>query len=502
MWEDRAGDKSRVKWCIGIDHGDKQTLEAALGGCSLRTHVAIGGDNYVLAANAACRKLDQLDVDYIIVVSDDFIPPHNWDMALDRVIAENDNTRKAVIHVNDGGEGTLCTLPIVGVERYRRFGWMFYPGYESLFSDTELTARAQLDQVLVDARHLLFEHLHPVNGKRPADEVDKKHASQSRWDSGKRMFQSRLAVGFPPMKCHHDRPPVLADRYVASLMVCRDDVCLEGVVAALLRDGVRNFAFNVPKHHWDGSETPEEDKQVIRDIAYGLLRHGAWWVRVYEDSLAPFFFPGQERWRLETHYRNHSLERLRNLGFQHQLIVDGDELFLQGAMAALDYNVRWHNPTTAALRGIPLVGLPAVAVDGATDRITCYIGPGETWRDIRSPHKPTLDVGMFGILHFSAVRRTRDELIAKMRGSGHYDDKDYDFEGWIKDVLPNMKPGMKNVHMYKDGSLWPLTRLLHDHEWQSVPDCVRPLIYREPQVVQTVDETDKKAWALGEVKPS
>jgi hypothetical protein len=473
MWEDRAADKSRLTWCIGVDKKDYETEIAA----GLR-FVAYGGNNYVQAANAACAKLADKGVDYLIVVSDDFIPPFHWDVALDRVIAENGNTTSAVLHVNDGGSGDLCTLPIVGINRYWRFGYMYHPSYESMFCDTELTARAQLDCSLVDARHLLFEHLHPVNKKRPMDAVDKAHASDARFARGKEIFQRRLAIGFPPDTDPTDRPPVMADRYVASLMVCRDDVCLGGVVEALFRDGVRSFAFNVPLHHWDGSEVSLTDRQQVRDVANELVKRGAHFVRVYEDSLAPFHFPGQARWRLETHYRNFNLQRLRALGFQHHLIVDGDELFMAGALAALDYNVRWHNPPTAALRGIPLVGLPAVAVEGATDRITCYIGNGETWRDIRSPHQPTLDVGVFGILHFSAVRRTREELIAKMRGSGHYDDADYRFEDWIANTLPNIKPGMVNVHMYRDGSLWPLARELKPEEWAAIPASVKPLLWK------------------------
>jgi hypothetical protein len=87
-----------------------------------------------------------------------------------------------------------------------------------------------------------------------------------------------------------------------------------------------------------------------------------------------------------------------------------------------------------------------------------------------------------------------------MKLSGHYDDKDYHFDEWIERVLPNLRPGMRNVHMFKDGSLWPLTREVTEAEWAAVPDVVKPMLLRERPIVQTVDQPDKKAWALGEVK--
>jgi len=472
MWRSRARNVDDLHWCIGADAGDKEVENVA---AELMLPCAHGGNNYVQAANAACAFLSQHhDIDYLIVVSDDFIPPHSWDVALDSIIAENKNTRSAVIHVHDGGEGRLCTLPVVGISRYREFGFMYYPHYKSMFCDTELTARAMLDGVLVDGRHILFEHMHPVNKKRPTDTVDAEHASSDRHIHGYEIFARRLPLGFPSGNVA--APSVMANRYCATLQVTRDDICLLDVVGALFYDGVRNFHFNVPNHHWDGSPV-SEDKQQVKDIAGRLVKMGAHFVRVSIDSLAPFFWPGISRGMLETNYRNFCHERTMQCGFPHQLIVDGDELFLPGAMASVDYSVRWHNPTTAALRGIPVVGIPAVAVEGATDRITCYIREDERWRDVRSPFNPTLDIGVFGVLHFSAVRRTREEIVEKMRKSGHYDDSEYHFEQWIKDVLPNLKPGMKNVHMYRDGSLWPETREFTAMELSAMPDSVKPLLW-------------------------
>lgn len=495
LWEGRAGPRAEYKWCVGVNATDVETATRAR---QLGLRVAAAGANYVAGVNAAAQVL-LAECDVLIVVSDDFVPALRWDEALTGVInewARGKGTVDFVVLVHDGGEGSLATLPIVGTDRVTRFGYLLYPGYASLFSDTELTYRANLDGVLIDARHLLFEHMHPVNQKRPEDSVDREHASTARWDAGKILFNDRMALGFAPDHNPSDVPPVRLEKYIASLQVTRDDVCLKAVVDSLFDSGVRNFMFNMPRHHWDGSEVSDDDHQQVIRVAQHLIERGAWYCRCGRDSLAPVFWPGMARGQLETHYRNFCLSRLRLLGFKHQLIVDGDEIFMPGALAALDWSVRTLHPETAAMRGVPLAGLPAVAVDGATDRILCYMGATDQWRDVRSPHKPTLDIPHVGVLHLSAVRRTREEIVAKMRKSGHYDDGLYHFEDWIKNTLPNLKPGMKNVHMYKDGSIWPAARELTAREWAAIPVSMHPMIWQPgPAVIETPTANGVK-WEL------
>jgi len=478
MWTDRAYRPDRVQWCVGVDVGDSETAgEAARLGMDVSGEP--GSPSAVRAWNAACHAMMFRDPpDALLAISDDFVPPHRWDVGLEEAILRSGRT-DYVVHVHDGGEGTLCTLPVVSAERYRVFGFFYHPGYESMFCDTELTARAFLDGSLIDARHLLFEHMHPCQSKRPKDGVDAEHSSQARWDTGKALFTKRMLAGFPRVGVEVEDLPARTERYCASLQVTRDDICLKSTVHRLLLDGVRNFAFNCPKQHWDGSTVSKSDSDQVIDIAKFLVDHGGHYVRVFQDNLAPFFFPGCSRAQLETNYRNSCLDRLRGLGFGEQLIIDGDEILLPRALAQVDWYVRWFNPTTAALHGVPVAGLPGVAIDGATDRILVYMGSRDKWRDVRSPHHPTMDIARAGVLHLSAVRRSVEEIVAKMRKSGHYDDPEYHFEDWIERVLPALAPGQTNVHMYQDGSLWPRTREFTDDEWQAIPAELQPLMWRK-----------------------
>ena len=61
------------------------------------------------------------------------------------------------------------------------------------------TARPQRqpehDEVIVDARHLLFEHRHHTMQKRPKDLVDEAHSSDTRWRTGEALFNLRRSAG-------------------------------------------------------------------------------------------------------------------------------------------------------------------------------------------------------------------------------------------------------------------------------------------------------------------
>lgn len=408
--------------------------------------------------------------DILVAVSDDFMPPWHWDTA----ILHASPIGVEVIRVSDGGRSGLCTLPVVWRNWYRSRGFLFYPEYESMFCDTELTAHADQLGRLGDAPGLLFEHLHPTFNTRAADDVDRAHSSNERFRRGQQVFLRRLLDGF-------DTPqPIPAAEflpYCALLQVTQNDFCLGEVCARLLAEGVRNFGFCVPNQYWDREPVPEQGPAEVAAVAADLIAHGAHFARVWRDDLWPHFRPGMRRNILETRYRNFCLERVRRLGFDHLLIVDGDELWRPGTLTKLHRAVQFYRPTSACVDGTPLIGHPAVAVDGARDKILLYLGGAEQFRDVRAPEHATLALPLNGVFHFSAVRGSRAKIAAKMRRSGHYDDREYHFEAWINDVLPNLRPGLSNVHMHRDGSLWPLTRAVTAAELTEIPHSLHYSLY-------------------------
>jgi hypothetical protein len=124
---------------------------------------------------------------------------------------------------------------------------------------------------------------------------------------------------------------------------------------------------------------------------------------------------------------------------------------------------------------IPVVGLPGLPVGNALDIITVYIGKG-LFKDCRSPDSNYPIMNLNGVIHFTATRKTMQDIIDKHKDSGHYDDPDYDFDNWIKNILPRIHVGMKNVHMYKKYQIWPFVRKFSNWELYMIPNNLHKYI--------------------------
>lgn len=195
IWRSRA-ESSKIDIVVTVDVDDLLSLEEAKKLKGVRTYVqeklpgtCVRGWN--LAAHHAIGQV-------LIAMSDDFVPPKKWDIRLEKVSSDSTWFEKPhVVQVSDGYINDLCTLAIITRPWYERCGYLFYPGYQSMFCDTELTYHAMQEKVLIQAPHLLFEHHHPDNRLRVRDQVDLVHASSQRYADGERLFKSRRAARFP-----------------------------------------------------------------------------------------------------------------------------------------------------------------------------------------------------------------------------------------------------------------------------------------------------------------
>lgn len=133
----------------------------------------------------------------LINAQDDvFFPPH-WDTELLKVIPDLD--AEFVLHVSSGSDrdAELMIPQIMSRKRYERYGYFFYPEYASVFGDDELTEHAYHDGVVIQARHLMFEHRHPVFNKGEWDEVYERENAPDLYESGRAILhRRRKEIGF------------------------------------------------------------------------------------------------------------------------------------------------------------------------------------------------------------------------------------------------------------------------------------------------------------------
>jgi len=151
--------------------------------------------------------------DTLIVNADDQYPCEHWDAKLDNAI---DSTTEFVVEVSTNTptehERGIMVMPILSRERYERFGWVMFPGYESMFSDNDFTAMAKRDGCIIDARHLIFPHKHWINQQREKDEQDRAQNRDEAYNEGRKLFAARKRMNFSGVPPKIEAPAALDDR--------------------------------------------------------------------------------------------------------------------------------------------------------------------------------------------------------------------------------------------------------------------------------------------------
>lgn len=493
LWLSRALNPSTVELVIAVDEGDTASYAAANsvaerggGWAQVKVVVNTGVKTCVAGWNAAAAATTGK---VIICVADDFLPPAQWDGLLLTLEPKGWIDGEYVVHTEDGYVHDIFVLSMLTRKRYERYGYVFYPKYQSLFCDTEFGAVAKRDAVVIEAMHLLFEHCHPDCHKRERDDIDMVHASKERWNTGEQLFTFRRMFNFPvddgPKAVKFEKPAQAkqadpSDEYVVYMQVTRDDFCLAEVCIRLYEEGVRRFFWAEPDEYWSGESIEPLFATQLDEVAQDLkARVPDLLLERKKFHVKSFRLPGASRIETETRVRNDSLEWVRSHGYHHILIVDGDELWLRGTLDIIkQYVAQGHQAISVHM--VPAIGLPSYPVDKATDVAVCYIGSDNTFKCCRSPHCPQTIVRVPRVVHFTGTRRTMQETIDKHRRGGHYDDPDYDFELWIKDVLPFIKPGfvykwpngIQGLHMYKKWQIWPAVREWRAEELAEMPASI------------------------------
>lgn len=187
---------SKIEYILCVDEADRDKVPAEMP--HLPQLVINAGrqcavDAWNTAAAASTGK-------FIIQVADDLYPPTHWDTELLKVIPDLDG--EYVVEVRTGtsldDEWRRCMAhSFLTRKYYERYGYLFHPDYEGMYADDEFTEKARRDGVVVDARHLLFEHRHWIGTTVPFDDIYKRQNSQERYDRGLEILGRRRAQGFP-----------------------------------------------------------------------------------------------------------------------------------------------------------------------------------------------------------------------------------------------------------------------------------------------------------------
>jgi hypothetical protein len=184
LWVGRASNPEAVEHWFAIDEDDEESREKLR---RFRHAISAEGGYSVGAWNTAAKAATG---DVLIQIADDFEPPLGWDKLILDALG-GDLFAPKVLRVSDGlREDGLITMAIVTRRWYEAHG-LFDEAFRNVYSDNDLTQRAQKAGAIIDAKHLVFQHVHPLGGKVPMDATYERGNDPAEYERAKAIFQAR-----------------------------------------------------------------------------------------------------------------------------------------------------------------------------------------------------------------------------------------------------------------------------------------------------------------------
>jgi len=171
---------------------------------------------YVDGVNTAAQASTGI---ILIVNADDQYPCQNWDVELIKLVPQcTDFAISVSTGTPDEHKRGIMVAPILSRPYYEKKGHVFYPAYESMYADNDFYECAVEDKVLVDGRHLLFPHRHPLVDRTIA--VDDQYLEMNRSEAyrvGEQIIQSRRESKFGKRVVRANKPIVMEAPSAASV---------------------------------------------------------------------------------------------------------------------------------------------------------------------------------------------------------------------------------------------------------------------------------------------
>lgn len=178
-WISKCCGRHELEWILSIDVDDPRQKEyhRVLLDFAISSIVEIHTSVNRSAIDAINNAATLATGDILIVVSDDFDCPENWDELIVKAAAGRTDW---IMKTQDGTQGWIITLPIMDRVYYNRFGYIYYPEFLHMFSDTHMTCVADLLGRKITA-DIHFQHNNGIK-----DKVAER--ANATWAQGEKLF--------------------------------------------------------------------------------------------------------------------------------------------------------------------------------------------------------------------------------------------------------------------------------------------------------------------------
>ena len=197
---DFAEDMIRTRILVTLDADDTTVTE------ELKQKLLGIHPNISLDIGFSASKIDAINrgvpdpstFDILLLASDDMIPEvKGYDQIIRSKMAQFYPNTDGVLFFNDGfNKHELNTILICGSKYYRRFGYLYYPEYKSLFCDNEFQIMADILRRQKYFPDVIIRHEHPhINPSVELDELY--HKNNQYFYQDEALFVKRLKMFTP-----------------------------------------------------------------------------------------------------------------------------------------------------------------------------------------------------------------------------------------------------------------------------------------------------------------
>jgi glycosyltransferase involved in cell wall biosynthesis len=184
-WMQKSSGTTTIEHVISVDADDEPEKYYQL---FKKTSLINVGRNRNLV-DATNRGAVSTSGDIIVLLSDDFDCPRGWDLLIIAAFKQYKDYG-IVLKTYDGTHGWIVTLPIMNRAYYQLQGYFYYPEYEHMFCDTDMTHKAELEGRLIVRNDLEFHHLHYSTGSAEKDKTNEK--ADATWAQGRKTYLKRV----------------------------------------------------------------------------------------------------------------------------------------------------------------------------------------------------------------------------------------------------------------------------------------------------------------------
>lgn len=198
--------KHQIEYIISMDRDDdtmnndpvRNRLDAIIAGGADLKYFYGDSKTKIEAINADMDKASD-DWDMVFNGQDDMIPTSDGydDVMLTRLFELFPDTDGAV-WLNDQymGYDENCTIVAAGRKYYERFGYLYYPGYDSVFADNEYTEVGKALGKLVYVSDRVVKH-DWIGKDQSLDPLLRRNEEPAKYTADRLIFEDRKSKAFP-----------------------------------------------------------------------------------------------------------------------------------------------------------------------------------------------------------------------------------------------------------------------------------------------------------------